>query len=99
MSVVIPSDYDVSVQFPDGTVRKINLFQMGMMAKAVKFRADHGVWPPSVNKLRLTKATICERFCIAPEWAKNYKMLAETLEECHAHMMAERAQALKALEA
>ncbi len=86
---MIPKHYDVTVQFPDGSTGNINLFQMGMMAKAVKFRAEHGQWPPSVAKLRLTRAKIAERFYIAPEWARTYAELAETLAECHADMMAE----------
>jgi hypothetical protein len=94
MSTIIPSHFDVTVAFPDGSTAKINLFQMGVMASAVKFRADHGVWPPSVGKLRLTRASICERFFIDPRYAKTYSMLAETLAECHASMMAEREAAL-----
>lgn len=88
-SCLVPSDYDVMVAFPDGSARKLNLFQMGLMAKAVRMRAETGVWPPSVNKLRLTKAQICEQFCIDPAWARTYSMLADTLEECHADLMSE----------
>lgn len=43
-TAIRPADYDVEVQFPDGTTRKLNLFQMNMMASAVKFRAETGMW-------------------------------------------------------
>lgn len=97
-TTIIPSHYDVQVAFPSGETVTINLFQMGMMASAVKFRADHGVWPPSVGKLRLTRASICERFYIDPRYAKTYAMLAETLSECHAGMMAERQAVIENVE-
>lgn len=96
MSVIVPKDFDVTVQFPDGSTGKLNLFQMGTMAQMVRFRADHGVWHPSVAKLRLTRASIAERFYIAPEWAKTYSMLADTLAECHESMMAEYRAAVSA---
>lgn len=96
-TTVIPKNFEVTVAFPSGETATINLFQMGMMASAVKFRADYGMWPPSVGKLRLTKAQICERFFIDPQYAKTYAMLAETLTECHAGMMAERQAVLENL--
>lgn len=98
-TAIRPADYDVEVQFPDGTTRKLNLFQMNMMASAVKFRAETGMWPPSVGKLRLTRAIICERFCIDPQYARTYAELAETLKECHDGMMAELIEARKRMHA
>lgn len=93
---IVPSNYNVQVDMGGGEIVTINLFQMRMMALAVTFRADIGVWPPSVNKLGLTRQSICERFHIDPAFATTYKQLGETLTEVHADLFAQFKDAINA---
>lgn len=62
---------DVRVEFPDGTVRTINLLRMLAHTQNAEFKAKHGMFLPGVAKLHPTVEALREEYEIpARTWAE-----------------------------
>jgi hypothetical protein len=62
---------DVRVQYPDGTIRTINLLRMLVQTQNAEMKAKHGVFLPSVAKLHPTVAALRKEYEIpARTWAE-----------------------------
>ena len=62
---------DVRVQFPDGSIRTINLLRMLVQTQNAEFKAKHGMFLPNVGKLHPTVRALREEYEIpARTWAE-----------------------------
>jgi hypothetical protein len=53
---------DVTVQFPSGTVKTVNMIRLLVQVQNAEFKRDHGMFLPGVNKLHPTVKALREEY-------------------------------------
>jgi hypothetical protein len=63
---------DVPVQYPDGTVKTVNMIRLLVHTQNAEMKAKHGMFLPGVNKLSPTVKALREEYPVitATTWAE-----------------------------
>lgn len=74
---------NVTLQFPDGSTKVVNMLRLLVQAQNAEFKRDHGMFLPSVGKLHPTVKAIREEYRLPKTYCRTWAQAAEYLRALH----------------
>lgn len=79
---------DVSVQFPSGNVKTVNMIRLLVQVQNAEFKSKHGMFLPGVGKLHPTVQALREEYEIPADACRTWADAAKLLRRFHTDLAA-----------